>query len=365
MNDAFPRPFRIAAPIVGAITAALALGACSAPGDPEQPAGAAADGTVTVDNCGRDATYPGAATMLAYDPGIIAIALAAGAADNVTAVANIADGRDTLAAKYGADTVDGLDVIADKAPTLEQIVSVQPDVYFAGWNYGMSEGRGVTPELLDQRGIASYILTESCRQEGSTHRGLVDPWEALETDLRNIGAVSGSPDAADAVIGDTRQRRAVLDAAPGAEKEPTVFLFDSGTDAIFTSGKFGGPQAIIETAGGRNHADAVEDTWVEVGWETLAADAPDAFVFVDYGGQTLQEKIAVLRSHPVTRDLPAVKENRFINLPYAMWVSSPLNIDAAEHVRAGLERFQLLPESGITPELALPASIAGHEYVGG
>ena len=64
----------------------------------------------------------------------------------------------------------------------------------------------------------------------------------------------------------------------------------------------------------------------------------------------------------MTKDLPAVKENRFINLPYAMWTSGPLNIDAAEHVRKGMEKFNLAPKSDIKPALELPASVPGLEY---
>ena len=63
------------------------------------------------------------------------------------------------------------------------------------------------------------------------------------------------------------------------------------------------------------------------------------------------EKIAALRSNPASRNLKAVRENRFVNLPYAMWVSSPLNIDAAEIMRGVLENHGLAPESGITPSL--------------
>lgn len=349
-----------AVPVAIAASAALLLTSC---GNDAGSDSVEAEGTTTVTNCGQEATYPADPSMLAYDPGIISIALAAGGGDNLTAVAAVGKDRDVLAAKYGDDVINGLDEISDKSPTLEQVVSAQPDVYFAGWNYGLSEGRGVTPDLLDQRGIDTYLLTESCRQEGTDQRGVVEPWDALETDLRNIGEIAGDPGAAEDVIKDTEDRLAKLNDAPQADEAPTVFVFDSGTDAIFTSGKFGGPQAIIEAAGGRNQTEDLEDTWVQVGWETLANDAPDAFVFVDYDGQTLAEKIEVLKSHPVTRDLPAVKENRFINLSYSMWVSSPLNIDAAEYVRKGLENFELVPSSDIEPAFILPGSLDGQEYL--
>lgn len=104
-------------------------------------------------------------------------------------------------------------------------------------------------------------------------------------------------------------------------------------------------QAILEAGGGHNAMVDLKDTWTEVPWESLAASKPDAFVFVDYPGQTFAQKVAVLKANPATRDLPAVKEDRFLNLPYAMWTSGPLNIDAAEEVRSTLEKWGMVPTS--------------------
>lgn len=62
-------------------------------------------------------------------------------------------------------------------------------------------------------------------------------------------------------------------------------------------------------------------------------------------------RAALLRkpgANPATKDLPAVKEERFLNLPYAMWTSGTLNIDAAEAVRTTLEEWELAP-SGSNP----------------
>lgn len=344
---------------------ALLLTACSTT-DSADPAAAssassAAD-SVTVDNCGVEVTYPADPSLWVHDSNIISIALSAGAGDAISAVSSINENRDILAAKYGAEVVDALDERSNQYPSIEQLVEIQPDIYVAGWNYGMSEASGVTPDTLAARGIRNYQLTEACRQEGTTQRGVVDPWVALETDLRNLGEIAGTASVAEEVIADHEQRLAALDTAPQPTEIPTLFVFDSGTDAIFTSGRFGAPQAIIEAAGGRNQTEGLDDTWVSVGWETLAEETPDAIVFVDYVGQSFEEKVEVLKNHPVTRDLPTVRENRFINLSYAMWTSSPLNIDAAEHVRKGLEGFGLVPESAIEPALALPASLPGQEY---
>lgn len=194
------------------------------------------------------------------------------------------------------------------------------------------------------------MLTESCRQGDGTGRGVVDPWTALRTDLRNLGRITGRDNEAAEIVDDLDARLTALGQAPRPSEPPTVFLFDSGEKAIYSSGSFGAPQAISTAGGGRNALDDLEDTWTEVSWERLAAAKPEAILFVDYPPQTFEQKVRILKSHPATRDLDAVREERFLNLPYALWTSGPLNIDAAEQVREALERWRLVPHSGITPK---------------
>lgn len=85
-------------------------------------------------------------------------------------------------------------------------------------------------------------------------------------------------------------------------------------------------------------------------WERLAAAKPDAILFVDYPPQTFQQKVRILREHAATKDLAAVRQERFLSLPYALWTSGPLNIDAAEQIRQALERWNLVPGSDFTPK---------------
>ena len=61
------------------------------------------------------------------------------------------------------------------------------------------------------------------------------------------------------------------------------------------------------------------------------------------------QKVAVLKARAGVKDLPAVREGRFLNLPYAMWTSGPLNIEAAEQAREALEGWGLVPRSAVEP----------------
>lgn len=352
-----------------ALPAALALGAtlltaCGSDGDTTSGAGSDA-GAITVENCGEDLTVDGPVTeMYAYDGGIISIALAAGARDELVAVTGMARDQDLLQLAYPDDRVDELTVVGGEFPTLENVLAVDPQVFFAGYDYGFSESRNLMPEMVAERDITPYLLSETCLQDDGA-RGTMDAWTALTTDIANIGELTGHADTARAVIDDIAQRRSALEEAPQGDDETTVFLFDSGTDAIFTSGSFGGPQAIFDSAQVTSATADVEDTWTEVGWERLAASDPDIIFFVDYPGQSYEEKVAVLEANPASRDLTAVKEKRFVNLPYAMWVSGPLNIDAAEWVRKAVEHFDLAPESGIEPTLDITrlAELPGNDWI--
>src|SRR5699024_4033922 len=181
-------------------------------------------------------------------------------------------------------------------------------------------------------------------------RGIMPPWQALFTDLIKLGKITGNQHRAQEVATDIKQRSEALRTALQADDPPTAFLIDSGTKTVLSSASFGGPQAIIEAAGGRNALEGVDDTWTSVSWERIATAKPDFIVFNEYGEQTFQEKVEVLRNNPATKSLPAVKQERFLNIPYAAWVSSPLNIDAAEQLRTALEKWNLVPDSDIEAE---------------
>jgi len=336
--------------LIALVCSAAALAGCATPRPvaPAPPAPPAA--TVTVTNCGVSATFPSPAKrMFVNDGNMISIALALGATDQVAAISSLEADAPMLRRHYG-DGLDRLHIAAPTQPARETVLAARPDVMVAGWNYGYREATGLTPDSLRADGIAPYILTESCRQRaGQSARGIVDPWTAVHDDLTNMGAITGRQQRAVELNADIDRRRQALREAPAPTRPITVFLFDSGTDTVFTSGRFGGPEAIITAAGARNATTDVADTWTTVSWERVVASRADAFAFVDYPPQSFADKVALLRSRDGVKDLPAVTQGRFLNLSYSMWTSGPLNIDAAEQLRKALESWGLAPPSSITP----------------
>ncbi len=86
--------------------------------------------------------------MFVNDGNMISMILALRAQDRVTAVSSMQRDADTLRRHYGAAVVDALPQAAPEYPTLETVLARAPDVMVAGWNYGYSEEKNLTPTRL-------------------------------------------------------------------------------------------------------------------------------------------------------------------------------------------------------------------------
>lgn len=334
-----------------ALGAACLLAGCQAPTESEEGARDEPAGSVVVENCGEDKELVSPARrILTTDASITMIALAVGGAENIAGVTTVTD-RHLLESAYG-EAAAGLDYITPDVASMETVLGASPDLVFSGWGYGLSDSTGVTPEALAKHDIDSYLLSDSCRGDEATILG-TDPWDSLRTDLENIGRIVGHADQGKSAAADIDTRLGALRKAPQAATAPGVLVFDSASDGVFAPGGVGTPNAIVEAAGGKNVLDDVEERWTTASWESLAAHPADAIVFVDYPAYKLADKIAQLRENPATRDSPAVREGRFVNIPYGMWTEGPLNIDAAELVRKGLETYGLVPDSDIEPGMSV------------
>ncbi|MCL2463809.1 MAG: ABC transporter substrate-binding protein, partial [Micrococcales bacterium] len=73
----------------------------------------------------------------------------------------------------------------------------------------------------------------------------------------------------------------------------------------------------------------VHDTWSSIGWERVIAANPDVLVLVDASWNTYDSKVAYLESNPATAQLTAVKEHRFVRLPFASTEAGVRNVEAA------------------------------------
>ncbi|MEU2438626.1 ABC transporter substrate-binding protein [Streptomyces rubradiris] len=322
------------------LAAALCLAAtatgCGATVEPAEDAKPSS--SVTLTNCGRQVTYDRVPErVVTNDVGITELMFALGLEDRMAGFA-MPDDKGDLRGVPWKDAYDKVKWLSKDQLTKENVLDARADLVFAGWNYGFREDGGFTPDALAKLGIPSYILTESCHNgRTKSSRGIMPPLDALYADLANLGKLFGVEKRAAALIADFKKQVADVRAkAPKGSDRPSVFLYDSGQDTPFTSGRYAAPEQIITEAGGVNVMHDVADSWTTVGWESVVQRDPDVIVICDYGDVGAEQKKRFLLSNAPLRGVSAVKHRRIISLDYADLVESPRNPSAIARLGAYL-----------------------------
>lgn len=284
---------------------------------------------VTVKSCNRDVTFDAApARAISNDVNLTEMMLALKLQDRMVGYTGIS-GWKTLDAGL-REGVKELPELSPKYPTKEVLLNADADFFFAGWNYGMKVGGEVTPETLEPFGIKVYELTESCIHIMAKNKPTMDD---MFVDLLNLGKIFGVEDRAEALVaGYRKQLDEITTRIGGIEKPVRVFVYDSGTEKPFTSGRFGIPTAMIEAAGGVNIMEDVEKSWTEVSWEPVIERNPEVVVIVNYGDVTAEQKIAFMKENPAFKNLEAVKQDRFVVLEYVEATPGPRNVQAIDRL---------------------------------
>ncbi|MFG3050569.1 ABC transporter substrate-binding protein [Kitasatospora sp. NPDC048239] len=309
--------------VAAAALLTLALTACGAE---IAPAGDAAAGSahypVTVENCGAKATFKAKpARVVTNDVGITELMLALGLADRMAGYV-MPDEKGQVDKVAWKDGYARTSWLSKQQITKEIVLEAGADLVFAGWHYGFSDADGFTPQALAGLGIDSYVLSESCRSGKGPERGVMSPLDALYTDLANLGEIFDVRDRADRLIAEFR---AEVAAVPQPGRRPSVFLYDSGEDKPYTSGRFAAPEEIIAKAGGRNVMGDLADSWTTVGWESVVQRNPEVIVINNYGETGAEAKRRFLTSFPPLAGVSAIRNDRIFVLDYVDLVESPRN----------------------------------------
>ncbi len=288
---------------------------------------------VSVESCGRTLTFEAPPQRaVAHDQNISEIMFALELQPRLVGLTGIT-GWYKMTPAFEAAMGD-IPELAPRNPTLENILSVEPDFFFAGWYYGMRPGGEVTPETLGAFGIPVYELSESC-----IHIDRDQPRASLDTlyrDVRAIGRIFGVDERAETLVAEFEGRVEAVRAAVAGREPVPVFLYDSGEDKPFTAGRYAMPTAIIEAAGGRNVMDDVETSWGTVAWEAVLEREPAFLVLVDYGEGGWEAAWSFLQAHPGASALAAVQEGRKLPLRYGHITPGPANVEAIEALARAL-----------------------------
>lgn len=319
--------------IVALVLAAGLLAGCGAT---VQPTAAQPDAPVTITNCGNEVSYPTPQRPVAYDVSGTEKMFALGLADRMRGYVMNQLGDPSIAGSPWRDDYAKVQRLGTARITREIVVDAKADWVLAGWGSGFSEDRGITPKLLDQVGVRSYMHTETCWNYGDKKTD-VPPLDAMYTDLANLGRIFKVERRATELVAELKGRVAKVRQSVPANIQPAkVFVYDTGGDQPYTAGKHAAPTDIINAAGGRNVMGDLPKGWTTVGWEPVVQAAPDVIIIIDYAGQTAADKQKFLESLPALRSVPAVQQGRYFVMSYGDAVSGPRNVKGAEDFAAYL-----------------------------
>ena len=313
---------------IPALALLLAAGLSGCAGAPATSAEAPADAPVVLDNCGTEVSVDTAPQrILTIKSSTLELALALGAGDRIIGSA-FSDGPlpDDLAAG-----VEDIPVVSDKVPSKEAVLDLEPDLVFAGWESNFSvDGAGERADL-QKLGITTYVAPAACKAPGY----MPDPltFDTVFDGFAEAGELLGEQDAAAALIA---EQRTELAAITPDDRGLRALWYSSGTDQPFVGAGIGAPEMIMSAAGLDNVFADVHDTWTSSSWELIADANPDVIVLVDAAWNTAESKIALLTSNPVTAQLDAVRDKRFVIVDFPATEAGIRNVAAVESIVAQL-----------------------------
>jgi iron complex transport system substrate-binding protein len=297
------------------------------------PTGSGEAYPVTVDNCGFELTVDAAPQrVVTIKSSTTEMLLALGLGDRVVGAAFLDGPFPDDLADAGAD----VPVLSDRAPGPEAVLTVEPDLVYAGWESSFSAESAGDRQALADLGVGSYVSPSACKGEGYQPDPLT--FEHVFDEIGEAGRVFGAADAAADLVS---RQRAELDAVTPDDRGLTALWFSSGSDVPYVGAGIGAPQMIMDAVGLENIAAGVHDTWTSYGWEDVVAADPDVIVLVDAAWNTAEKKIGILEGNPVTAKLTAVREHRYLVVPFAASEAGVRNVDAVTDLAAQLEELEV------------------------
>ncbi|MBV6638370.1 MAG: ABC transporter substrate-binding protein [Mameliella sp.] len=294
-------------------------------------AGAAVADPVTVDSCGASFTYdapPSRAITLNQQATEVMLAL--GLQDRMVGTAYM---DDAIPEQWRA-AYDSVPVLAEKYPAAEVVLAQEPDFLFAGFGSAFSEDNLGAAQKWHDLGVGTYLADASCKD---AHPKDVPLTQApILRDIEVIGDIFGVADRADALIAETRARIDAVQNDPAGGGR-TAFIYDSGTGTPYSVGCCGGPALLARTAGLHSISSEVHGTWIDLSWERVVAADPEVILLIEADWSTAADKRAYLENDPVLAELSAVRNGRYVVVPFSETLLGMRFADGVERVNAQLK----------------------------
>lgn len=334
-----------------ALLPALLLSSCAgaakdqpADASANQSSGASATGfPLTIDNCGHQLTFTKApARTVSLNQSSTEIQLSLGIADTMVGTATWTD---PVLSSLESENAK-VERISDDGPTSEAVIAKEPDLVTASFPSTLSDKAAGSYEKYESLGVPAYLAPNQCgKKSGDDAPAENFTLEKVYQEIDELSRIHGVPEKGQELVAQLKQRveKAVAQ-KPG--KPVKVMFWFANSEAPYLAGGSGASQFVSDQLGITNIYSDQRDEWPQVSWEDVAAKNPDIIVMGDLTrksqtAETADSKIEYLKSNPVTAEMDAVKNERFIKVAGGDMNPSIRTVDLAEKLVAGIEQFGL------------------------
>ncbi len=218
-------------------------------------------------------------------------------------------------------------------PSLENIISLQPDLFILPSYYFNVESMG-KPEDYKAMDINLYMT------EGTTGKDITI--EKTYQDILNLGKIFNKTKEATAIVDGMKARIAKIKEKNNSKKNVSILVFDSIIKGeVATAGGSGLENDMINIAGGNNLYSDIDKQFLRTSIEDFISSDPDIIIVHAYGkvDNYGEDKLNQLKTAPEYANLTAVKNNKIYIVPLISIFPSIQNIDFIETLSNAIAEF--------------------------
>ncbi|WP_345597255.1 ABC transporter substrate-binding protein [Streptomyces marokkonensis] len=301
----------------------------------------------TVNDCGQkvEVTAP-PRRAVSLNQGTTEILLSLGLADRMAGTATWTDPVMKGWEKANA----GVPRLADDMPSFETVLDAEPDFVAASFASTLGLGGVATREQFTELGVPAYLSPSDCAGKDNSGDGDGVRSEPLTMDtvygeVRDLARLFDVEQRGEELVADLKARVEKATSGVDASAVTLMYWFANSTSP-YMAGCCGAPGVMTRELGARNAMDDTREEWPQVGWETVADRDPDVLVVGDLTrksqtAETATKKIEFLESDPVTKNMTAVRNKRYVVLSGQAMNPTIRTVEGVEKVAAALRAYGL------------------------
>ncbi|MCG7631215.1 ABC transporter substrate-binding protein [Gordonia McavH-238-E] len=328
--------------------ATLVLAGCTGSGGNTDEA--AGGDPISLENCGRTVSVESTPQrVVSLNQASTEILLSLGLGDRMVGTATWTDPvRQNL-----AEANSSIPRLADNKPSLETVLAANPDFVTASFGSSIGDGGAEGRDQYEKLGVPTYLspTDNGCNGEVSSASNAdgarTTPYtmDSVYQEIRELAAIFGVEERGDEFITELKDRVRAASESVNATGVSLAYWF-ADTRTPYMAGCCGSSGAITAAVGATNVFADTTDEWPQVPWETVADRNPTVLVMADLSrrsvdGDALDSKIAFLESNPVTAQMQAVRDRRYIIVNGADMNPTIRTVDGIEKVAAALQKWNL------------------------